>query len=187
MLGFFEEHDELYWNVTGFDWAFPIDKASATVELEFDAPLSGITDEAYTGPFGATGRDYRSRIDSAAAGLLSRRTSPCPPVNGLTIVVGWPKGFVAEPTQAAIAPAGCCKDNKNLLARRYRVLPAAGLLHSGVAKVRQGSGRGRDRHALRAARRVFAGIAALHSADVLRRQGHDGRRRQPRGQRLPET
>jgi hypothetical protein len=65
MLGFFDEHDELYWNVTGFDWAFPIDKASATVMLEFDAPLSGITKEAYTGPFGARGRDYRSRLDSA--------------------------------------------------------------------------------------------------------------------------
>ncbi|MGB5448266.1 MAG: DUF2207 domain-containing protein, partial [Woeseiaceae bacterium] len=62
MLGFFDEHDELYWNVTGFDWAFPIDKASATVVLEFDAPLSGITEEAYTGPFGARGRDYRSRL-----------------------------------------------------------------------------------------------------------------------------
>ena len=33
MLGFFEDHDELYWNVTGFDWAFPIDKASAAVRL----------------------------------------------------------------------------------------------------------------------------------------------------------
>ena len=49
MLGFFEEHDELYWNVTGFDWMFPIDKSSATVVLEFDAPLAGITHEAYTG------------------------------------------------------------------------------------------------------------------------------------------
>ncbi len=27
-LGFFEEHDELYWNVTGNDWVFPIEKAS---------------------------------------------------------------------------------------------------------------------------------------------------------------
>ncbi len=57
MLGFFEEHDELYWNVTGFDWAFTIDKASAAVVLEFGAPLAGITHEADTGPFGAKGRD----------------------------------------------------------------------------------------------------------------------------------
>ena len=29
-LGLFEDFDELYWNVTGNGWSFPIDKASAT-------------------------------------------------------------------------------------------------------------------------------------------------------------
>ena len=43
MLGFFENHDELYWNVTGFEWAFPIDKASATVAFGFDAPGGDLT------------------------------------------------------------------------------------------------------------------------------------------------
>ena len=32
-IGYFEDHDELYWNVTGTDWAFPIDVASARVVL----------------------------------------------------------------------------------------------------------------------------------------------------------
>ena len=32
-LGFFDDHDELYWNVTGNGWDFPIDAASATVAL----------------------------------------------------------------------------------------------------------------------------------------------------------
>jgi len=32
-LGFFENHDELYWNVTGNDWAFPIDRASFRAKL----------------------------------------------------------------------------------------------------------------------------------------------------------
>ena len=35
MLGYFESHDELYWNVTGNDWAFPIDEASATSRAGF--------------------------------------------------------------------------------------------------------------------------------------------------------
>src|SRR5690242_8211100 len=30
-LGFFRDHDELYWNVTGNAWKFPIDAATATV------------------------------------------------------------------------------------------------------------------------------------------------------------
>ena len=113
MLGFFENHDELYWNVTGFDWAFPIDKASATVQLEFDAPLSGITEEAYTGPFGAQGRDYRSRVESPRR-IVFESTRPLSPVNGLTIVVGWPKGFVEQPTQADRI-GWLLKDNANLL------------------------------------------------------------------------
>ena len=32
-IGFFENHDELYWNVTGNGWDFSIDSASATVTL----------------------------------------------------------------------------------------------------------------------------------------------------------
>ncbi|MGY9105650.1 MAG: DUF2207 domain-containing protein, partial [Alphaproteobacteria bacterium] len=30
-IGFFEEHDELYWNVTGNGWDFAIDAAEANV------------------------------------------------------------------------------------------------------------------------------------------------------------
>ena len=32
-LGFFEDYDELYWNVTGNGWMFPIDHAGARIEL----------------------------------------------------------------------------------------------------------------------------------------------------------
>ena len=113
MLGFFEKHDELYWNVTGFEWAFPIDRATAGVNFEFDVPPASITHEAYTGPFGATGRDYTSRVD--ADGVVHfAATKPLSPVYGLTIVVGWPKGFVAEPTQATRI-GWLLKDNLNLL------------------------------------------------------------------------
>ena len=30
MIGFFDEHDELYWNVTGNGWAFPIEGPRAS-------------------------------------------------------------------------------------------------------------------------------------------------------------
>ncbi len=32
-LRFFDEHDELYWNVTGDEWEVPIESASAHVRL----------------------------------------------------------------------------------------------------------------------------------------------------------
>ena len=113
MLGYFEEHDELYWNVTGFEWAFPIDRASASVGFEFDVPPASITHEAYTGPFGASGRDYTSRVDADGKAHFTA-TKPLSSVYGLTIVVGWPKGFVEEPTQATRI-GWLLKDNLNLL------------------------------------------------------------------------
>ena len=97
MLGFFESHDELYWNVTGVEWAFPIDAASATVEFGFDVSVNDITAEAYTGSYGLTNRDYTSSIDSTGR-VYFQTSKPLQALNGLTVVVGWPKGIVAEPT-----------------------------------------------------------------------------------------
>ncbi len=113
MLGFFEQHDELYWNVTGFDWAFPIDKASATISFAFDVPVSEITHEAYTGPHGASERNYTSGVDGSGRADF-RASGPLSAINGLTVVVGWPKGYVEEPTK--IDRAGwLIRDNLNLL------------------------------------------------------------------------
>lgn len=95
-LGFFQDHDELYWQVTGFDWAFPIEKASARVSFGFEPPAAGVRGEAYTGPYGTRGDDYRVHRDGTA--LVFEATQALSPVNGLTIVAAWPKGFVAEPT-----------------------------------------------------------------------------------------
>ncbi len=41
-LGFFEQHDELYWNVTGNDWAFPIEKARFSMSLPGGASFSTV-------------------------------------------------------------------------------------------------------------------------------------------------
>ncbi len=97
MLGFFESHDELYWNVTGVEWAFPIDVASATVEFGFDVSVNEITAEAYTGSYGFTNQDYTSSVDSSGH-VYFQTSRPLQALNGLTVVVGWPKGIVAEPT-----------------------------------------------------------------------------------------
>jgi uncharacterized membrane protein YgcG len=98
-LGFFGDHDELYWNVTGNGWAFPIDHASATVELPAGVPRDALHLEAYTGPQGAHGQDYRAWLgkggvaEFATTGVLPRHA-------GLTVVVSWPKGYVQAPAAA---------------------------------------------------------------------------------------
>ena len=38
-IGFFERFDELYWNVTGNGWRFPIERAAAVVELPTGATV----------------------------------------------------------------------------------------------------------------------------------------------------
>ncbi len=98
-LGFFADRDELYWNVTGNGWAFPIEHASARVTLPPGVPASAVRTDGYTGPQGAKGKDFVSRIDDD--GTVSFETSaPLGPREGLTIVVDWPKGYVHEPTSA---------------------------------------------------------------------------------------
>ena len=113
MLGFFENHDELYWNVTGFDWAFPIDRGSATVRFDFDVPAGAIATEAYTGPQNSTRQDFTSHVDADGVAHFAANDA-LGPLNGLTIVVMWPKGFVTEPTALERA-AWILKDNVGLV------------------------------------------------------------------------
>ncbi len=113
MLGFFNAHDELYWNVTGFEWAFPIDKATATVTLEFDVPRNEVIMGGYTGPPGSKQQDYSRYMDEAGSVHFSAN-APLSATNGLTIVVGWPKGYVDEPSTARRI-SWVLLDNRNLL------------------------------------------------------------------------
>jgi len=95
-LGFFENHDELYWNVTGNGWAFPIEEASALVRLPGFVAPDALSVEAYTGFMGDRGGDYSVTFEPG--GPMIRTTRPLGPREGLTIVVGFPKGLVVEPT-----------------------------------------------------------------------------------------
>ncbi len=96
-LGFFKNHDELYWNVTGNAWEFPIDTVTATVELPPGA--EELSTEAYTGFSGEKGKDFTAGSDNHGRAVFTT-TRALNPQEGLTIVVMWPKGFVQEPTVA---------------------------------------------------------------------------------------
>ena len=95
-LGFFDSHDELYFNAIGQGWAFPIDKAVTTVTLPFQVSPDQLSLSLYTGSYGAT-------ESSAVAEVISRNqvrfesTRPLQAREGLTIAVGWPKGLIPEP------------------------------------------------------------------------------------------
>lgn len=95
-LGFFDFHDELYWNVTGLGWAFPIEQATARVHLPQPVPASQLNAEAYTGRAGAKGQDYLATFNDAGEAEY-RTTRALKPGEGITIVLAFPKGIVAAP------------------------------------------------------------------------------------------
>lgn len=97
-LGFFADHDELYWNVTGNGWDFDIERASATVRLPQQVAANALQLNGYTGPEGATNRDYTAVV-SPRGNPEFHTTTPLRAREGLTIVIGWPKGIVAEPSR----------------------------------------------------------------------------------------
>jgi len=122
-LGFFGDHDELYWNVTGVGWGFPIDVATARVQLPAGVPASAVHVEGYTGPMGAKGRNYAARVEEGLA--VFETTRPLPPQQGLTIVADLAEGFrrgTGRPGFRAVLPArqqaaGVCPHRPALCAR----------------------------------------------------------------------
>ncbi len=112
-LGFFEYHDELYWNVTGNRWAFPIDRIEARVTLPNTIAPEQIDTEAYVGRFGETGSDYEAKVDVFGVAAFAA-TRGLRQGEGLTIVVTWPKGHVREPSTAE-QWAYFARDNRNVL------------------------------------------------------------------------
>ena len=97
---YFDDHDELYWNATGNEWPVPIEHAEAHVTTP---PVGDreVRVGCFTGPAGS--RDHACeatrgpvRIDVVGdRGLAARE--------GLTIVVGLPKGVVAKPSAFRLA------------------------------------------------------------------------------------
>jgi len=94
-LGFFDEHDELYWNVNGNDWEMRFDSIACVVHLPQGAPIKSYT--AYSGRQGEKGKDFVTKVIDKHTIVFSS-TKRYFEGEGLTIVVGWPKGFVEEPS-----------------------------------------------------------------------------------------
>jgi uncharacterized membrane protein len=95
-IRFFEDHDELYWNVTGDEWDVPIQSAHAQIILPPGA--SNIRATAFTGIYGSRAKD--AEIDVAGNGVEVRTTAPLPYHAGLTVAVAMDKGAIREPTAA---------------------------------------------------------------------------------------
>ncbi len=92
-LKFFEDHDELFWNVTGNEWDVGI--ASASAQILLPPGVTGIRTENFTGSYGSRGTD--AEISTSDNTVEMFMPQPLSFHEGVTIVVGWDKGFVKEP------------------------------------------------------------------------------------------
>ncbi|HCC22086.1 hypothetical protein A2480_00450 [Candidatus Uhrbacteria bacterium RIFOXYC2_FULL_47_19] len=87
-IRYFDNHDEIYWNVTGNDWDVPLSRVSAIVHLPSAVNETSLVTDCYTGIVGST--DQNCEINSAGLDVNFSSNDP------LTLVVGWgPKGAVA--------------------------------------------------------------------------------------------
>jgi uncharacterized membrane protein len=96
-IRFFEDHDELYWNVTGDSWDVPVESVSAHIELP--AGTTGMRAVAYTGVFGSRAQDARVEVKGNTVEIQSAHRLGYH--EGLTAVIGWDKGFVHAPGAGA--------------------------------------------------------------------------------------
>jgi len=93
-LGFFDDHDEFAWNVTG-GWPFAIESTTAKLHLPANIPATAIKLQAYTGYYGETGTNYSSAIKDGVC--VFSMTQPLAPRQNITIVAAWPKGYIQKP------------------------------------------------------------------------------------------
>jgi uncharacterized membrane protein len=92
-LKFFEDHDELYWNVTGDEWDVPIEDATAQILLP--PGVTGVRTNEFTGAYGS--RAQNANVTASENTVEVSMLRPLSFHEGLTVVVGWDKGLVKEP------------------------------------------------------------------------------------------
>lgn len=92
---FFDDHDELYWNVTGNEWNAAIKRARCMVSL-----IGAMTKEhwatCYTGRKGSGESACRNIPGENFIEFITK--APLQAGEGLTVAYGWDKGIVSPPS-----------------------------------------------------------------------------------------
>jgi hypothetical protein len=95
---FGDDEDQLYWNVTGSGWAFPIRSASARIHVpELSSPPRL---ESWTGPEGSTTSTATAEWDTYDRTASFRSDTPMGAHEGLTVRLTFPRGQLTPPTDA---------------------------------------------------------------------------------------
>lgn len=106
VIGFFETYDELYWNVTGNGWNFPIDHTKVQINFPDEASIQNYA--GYTGPQGAQYKNYRA--SSHGNYLVAETTKRLNPYEGFTVAASIPK-LIIHPETGFQKKIAFLKDN----------------------------------------------------------------------------
>lgn len=91
-IGFFENYDELYWNVTGNDWDISIDAVSAVIQLPSGA--NEMQSACYTGVYGSTETNCTKKSEDNRVFFEANNLGNG---KGLSVATGFTKGILSEP------------------------------------------------------------------------------------------
>lgn len=104
-IGYFEDFDELYWNLTGNDWPVAIEATSFKLILPQAVPWRDWRFACYVGSFGSTqscgSKESQKSLhpeDELVQSLAFESEHLLNPGEGITVAFGFPKGVVHEPT-----------------------------------------------------------------------------------------
>lgn len=92
---FLNDHDELYWNVTGNDWKADIISASAEVSLAIKEESKNLWAAGFTGTYGSKASECDVEAKDNRGKFIAHKSLA--PGEGLTVAFGWDKGLVSPP------------------------------------------------------------------------------------------
>jgi len=92
-LEYYSDHDELFWNINGFEWQVPMQAVSATVHLPSSINTDDTQRVCYTGTYGSTAQDCTTNVDTEAQYFAT--TTLLPLYENLSIAVSFPIDVVA--------------------------------------------------------------------------------------------
>lgn len=111
-IGFFADHDALFWNVNGTGWGFAAEHISADVSLPRAVAASRLKAFGYTGTKGSMQQALTVKLRGGGASYAATRALA--PHEALSIVLQFPKGIVTAPTTRQKI-LWLLHDNRNLL------------------------------------------------------------------------
>lgn len=107
-IAFLSDHDELYWNILGYNWKLPVEEASIHVHFPDGMPIGEAVPHALVVSGGI--RDQRdpppapARVDSPDT--IAYRATHLEPAQSLSLAVAFPKGIVTPPRLGVLSHNG---------------------------------------------------------------------------------